>query len=262
MREWKQELLKKVNDQSVKTRYWKQVLERWAYVVTDPAFSMPVASALVEHSSIVHLIRWVAIWMISGALCSFDKNDLKGFALCLALGNFVMCPVQHPFLAAGMQMKACMILLRIVIMLEDSEYFENLGPVFTSRYALAYHDIRRTTLITSKQQQIEISYRALKEISFGIFLTLCAQLLLFPSLQPFYLDFEEDTHWQYWMKAIIRSYIGAIRLWGLVLFSDAATSLQLSFFRLASPKCFDRPYLSTGIADFYGKRWNLANGSK
>ena len=56
----------------------------------------------------------------------------------------------------------------------------------------------------------------------------------------------------------VRTFLGMMRFYFAIVFVEALYRLHLNLFGVRPPVCFDEPWKSETVAEFWGKRWNLA----
>jgi D-alanyl-lipoteichoic acid acyltransferase DltB (MBOAT superfamily) len=108
---------------------------------------------------------------------------------------------------------------------------------------MAQHDLRRASCFDTKEEQQVAESRAIRDVaahSFGI--AFMSAILR----QPFIL-----RNW------FLISTVNMFRFFHFISMAEAGYRLHLAKFGIRAPACFDNPWKSETVAEFWSKRWNM-----
>lgn len=245
-------------------------LTTWRYMLTEPTLYVTLIMAAFEPSSKWQIIRWYVLWMVSGALGASKLAAAKTTSVLIGLYNTLVYPVTNPYLAAISQMKSLLIWLRVIeIIQQGPTTFERLGSTFASRYCLLYHDVRKAVQVSSPEEHRELFRKAVNDV-FVATGGLLAIILAFNRMESLVKDdgivYSTTDVMKFLTKRypriILRSYLGAFRLWGVLMSMDTIHRAQLMYYGIRAPSAFDHPYKSKTISEFFSKRWDVAIGRR
>jgi hypothetical protein len=235
-------------------------IKSWQFTLTDPLIPTALFLLAFEPQSFGSLLKWHLAWIVSGALSSHPNKLVKAISLGIAITNVTRYPFQHPYINGIYQMRSITILMRILeIVQQGPTYFERMGMGFSARYCFAFHDPRRAVPFPNAKEW-DVKFRSSMQRSILGIVSLIGAVIAFHSMKPWLEITGSNGIFTKSMKIAARSYMGAGRLWALLIMSESIYSAHLAWFGLQAPKCFNEPFMSMSVTEFYGKRWNQANG--
>jgi len=240
------------------------------YILTEPTLYVSLIMIAIEPSSKWRIMRWYALWLLSGALCVTQSAFGKFASVILGIYNLVAFPTKLPILIAIAQMKSLLIFLRVLEAIQQGKVlFEHLGSSFASKYCLLYHDLRKVHLVQSMEEHQKLFRKAVGDV-FVAFSGLFGSMLVLHKVKPLIMDDSVATvsaismefFRRQYPRILLRSYLGAFRLWGVLMVMDTVHRAHLLYYGIVAPSAFDHPYQAQGVGEFFSKRWDLAIGRK
>lgn len=217
----------------------------------EPGLGMILLGLCLERAYWKDVFVWGLSLGTGSAFGCHPNKWIKALSLCSAvyalrsfgtseLGQFVF------------RMATVMRVLRIIEVVKDrQEFFEKKGTAYTMKFAFLYHDLRKARRFVDEEERAREVKRAVVDVG-RAGLGMGAMVVL--------LKLVEDglKSSSIGVKVVVKTVLGMLRFAYGVFLAEAGYRLHLSVFGVKAPVCFDEPWKSTTVAEFWGKRWNLA----
>jgi hypothetical protein len=224
----------------------------------EPGLGIVLLGIVLEPQAWKRLIFWAIF--TSGGTALISRKDIisKTLSFISVLLALLFAPGNHRLVRFTFKMATLMRLLRVIEALFEPEYFEQRGAKFSVKFAFLYHDLRRAGRFNSREELQQAREKTIKDIILsGCSLFTTLGLLYWKGETLFKLS-NGFTSPKQSLLTCIKNFISVIRFYSAITLIEAFYRLHLLLFEIKPPVCFDEPWKSQTIAEFWSTRWNQA----
>jgi len=220
-----------------------QTAKEPAFFWLEPGIGVILAGSLLEADKHHQILTWLV--SLGGGIYLSSKRSRLARLFSLGLVLFSLRPFgDGKYFRFLFGMATVMRVLRVIEVLNDPEHFATRGDMYTIKYCFLYHDLRRASCFDTEQEQESAEHRSIHDLIFNAMGIILTSMVLRIKLVL--------------RHRLLIAIASMLRFYSFISLAEAGYRLHLNKFGIRAPVCFDEPWRSQTVGEFWGKRWNLA----